>query len=115
MRGGFTALIAAMLGLQACGQAETARVTAPPTERLLEFCASDAGDYQDGFCTGYLLGYAYALDRKSGTGVCVPDNIKVPQVREAVVRYLRGNPGAQQQDASVAIPAALRAGFPCNG
>jgi hypothetical protein len=119
MRTGFAAMIAAMLGLAACGQADTAadtaKVTAPPTARLLEFCASEAEDYQDGFCTGYLLAYAYALEGRSGSGVCVPDNTSVRQIRDAAIHYLRSNPSAQQQDASIAIPAALRAGFPCKG
>jgi len=108
-------LAAGMLGLQACGEADTGKVTAPPTERLVQFCASDAEDYQDGFCTGYLLAYAYALDGKSGSDVCVPDDINVRQIRDVAVRYLRSHPDARQQDASVAIPAALGASYPCNG
>jgi len=108
-------LVAGMLGLQACGEADSGKVTAPPTERLVQFCASEAEDYHDGFCTDYLLGYAYALDGRSGSGVCVPDGIGVRQLRDVAIRYLRDHPDAQQQDASIAIPAALSAGFPCNG
>ena len=119
MRAGFAVVIVAMLGLQGCGQADTAantaRSTTPATARLLEFCASEAEDYHDGFCMGYLLGYTYALEGKAGGGVCLPDDVTGRQIRDAAVHYLRSNPGAQQQDASIAIPAALRAGFPCKG
>ena len=110
-------MIAAVVGLQSCSQtdtaADTAKVTTPPTAKLVEFCASETGDYQDGFCSGYLLGYAYGLDGKAASGVCVPQNVTVRQIRDTAIRYLRNNPPAQQQDASIAVVAALRAGFPC--
>jgi hypothetical protein len=112
----FVAMMTLASGLACGGPAQSApapaKVTAPPTARLVQFCASEAGDYHDGFCTGYLLGYAYGLDRP-GTGVCVPGNINVRQIRNAVTRHLRNHPGALRQDASIAVVAALRASYPC--
>jgi hypothetical protein len=86
-------MIATVVGLQGCSQtdsaADTAKVTTPPTTKLVEFCASETGDYQDGFCSGYLLGYAYGLDGKPASGVCVPQNVTVRQIRDTAIRYLR--------------------------
>jgi hypothetical protein len=108
----FMAMIAVALALQLGARAE-ASVSFPAAARLVEFCASEAADFHDGFCSGYLLGFASGLDGRPTTGVCVPGNVTARQVRDTAMTYLRSHPRAQQQDAPTAVVAALRAGFPC--
>ena len=102
---------AVALGLQVPGTALKAAGVLPAS-RLTELCASDGGDYKDGFCTGFILGAAYSLDGKPGTGVCVPA-ITVKAVREKVTGYLNAHARASQQDASAALAIAVKASFPC--
>lgn len=86
--------------------------TVLPAARLTDFCGSDAGDFKDGFCTGFILGVAYSLDGKPGSGVCMPA-ITVKAVRDKVAGYLMAHARTSQQDASVALALAVKASFPC--
>lgn len=111
MKGRLVAAVTVALGLQGTAGAQALRFPAGP--RLVEFCASEAGDYKDGFCMGYVLGLASGLDRRPGTGVCVPGGITARLVRDRAISYLRSHPRAAQPDAPIAVTNALRASFPC--
>ncbi len=113
MKTSYMATIAVALGLHYSAGAQTSALRFPAAARLVQFCASEAADYKDGFCSGYLLGLASGLDRRPATGVCVPAGTTARQIRDAAIRYLRRHPQAQHQDAPIAGAAALRASFPC--
>jgi hypothetical protein len=113
MKAKLVAAIALALGLHCSAQAQTGALRFPAGPRLVQFCASEAGDYHDGFCMGYLLGLASGLDGHPGTGVCVPGGTTARQVRNRAVAYLRGHLQTQQQDAPIAVATAMRGSFPC--
>ena len=108
----FLAAMAVLLGLQFGAVAPARAAIVLPAARLTQFCASEAEDYKDGFCTGYVLGLAYGLDGRPGSGVCMPEGISVKQVRDRVTGYFRTHPAVLRQDAPAAIALALRAGMP---
>ena len=114
MKARSVAAIVLALGLPCGAEAQQTRALRfPAGPRLVQFCASEAADYQDGFCMGYVLGLASGLDGRPGTGVCVPDGLTARQVRDRAITYLRKHPQAQRQDAPIAVTLALRASFPC--
>ena len=107
------ATIAVTLGFHCSAGAQNSALRFPAGPRLVEFCGSDAGDYKDGFCMGYVLGLASGLDGRPATGVCVPGGTTARQVRDRAIAYLRSHSQVAQQDAPAAVTSALRASFPC--
>jgi hypothetical protein len=102
-----------LLGLQLAAAAPAQAAIVLPAARLAQFCTSEATDYRDGFCTGYILGMANGLDRRPGGGVCAPEGITVRQLRDKVTGYFGAHPAVLQRDSPTAIAIALRAGLPC--
>jgi hypothetical protein len=83
--------------------------------KLLADCNDPPVSYGVGFCDGYILGVAGALNQKQGF-YCFPGGsggVKAGQVEDLVKLYLRDHPENRHDVASSLIIAALKEKFPC--
>jgi len=83
---------------------------------LYKMCVIGATHAHDLFCLGYVGGFRDALDVRDDTTspvICIPQSIKVGQIKDVVSGYLRRRPEIRDQDVSIVMILALRDAFPC--
>lgn len=73
------------------------------------------GEAEDNF--GYVAGVVDATNRQpdpvTGLRFCVIENVKIEQLNEVILNYLRSHPGVRLYPAANLISAALSEKFPC--
>jgi hypothetical protein len=74
---------------------------------LLQSC--EAVETRKG-CEGYIFGVYRATPVK----ICPSDQVDSIQMRDVVVKFLRGNPETRHVDSVTTILDALTSAFPCN-
>src|SRR5947207_469471 len=93
----------------ACAQVASTQMV--EARELLGWCA-DGSPAGSAACTAYIMGIADAV--AASNAVSCPGNSSRAQIREVVVRFMRG-----QQESHLGLPAgifvtaALRSAFPC--
>jgi hypothetical protein len=73
---------------------------------LLEQCSSQS-QIKKGHCEGFIIGVFDSIT------VCGALNIKMSQVSEVAISFLREIPKIQHYEASILVKAALEEAFPC--
>lgn len=66
--------------------------------------------FEGGTATGYVMGVA---DTAPDFSVCVPSNVSVKQIKEAVFNYLKAHPEKWNEPANFSVLDALRETWPC--
>jgi Rap1a immunity proteins len=69
------------------------------------------------FCDAYIMGAVdamFALKNASGAGnVCITDGVRLRQVRDIVVQYMKDHPETRRYTAASIVVVAVRKAFPC--
>ena len=78
---------------------------------LLAACLRPAETFDRGYCLGYIVGAAGALELEAS--VCPPKGITLGQLKDVVVRYLQAHPEIRHQSATFLTSIALIDAFPC--
>jgi len=66
-----------------------------------------------GFCLGYAAGLADAVYFNLLSGVCIPNEVQLNQVRDVVIAYLDAHPETRHEPAYYLGRQALIAAWPC--
>jgi len=116
----------ALLGMAGAAQAQ-GRISNITAGKLLEICTSRSPGVVEQ-CTAYIDGvsdtasfyqFLRPMDGSKGPRlpdyICVPGPTTGPQLREAVVKWLRDHPTAERQSASQATMRALNDTYLCPG
>ena len=87
-------------------------------DELLSACSDKKNDYKQGLCVGYVLGAAdgttiWQLWKDLSSNICVPGDVEVGEVVDAVIAHLEDNPRDLHFDASSVVLNALIATYPC--
>jgi hypothetical protein len=84
------------------------------------FCAARNGTDLDAACTQYVQGFlagievaGYGGKTKDDKIWCLPEGATVGQARLVIEKYMRENPEALHQPASLITALALMLAFPC--
>ena len=80
-------------------------------DTLLPLCEKPQDSSLYGFCAGYIIGVADALDEGS---FCPPKGHEKLQIVDSTVRWLRDNPESRHDTAFSLVSKALAESFPCN-
>lgn len=80
-------------------------------DTLLSLCEEPQDSPLYGFCTGYIVGAADALDEGL---FCPPEEHAKQQIVDVTVRWLRDNPEDRPGTAHSLVARALAEKFPCN-
>jgi hypothetical protein len=86
---------------------------------LQEFCSGPEGSSKSLGCTLYVQGFVAGVQPADGTKRkdtrmwCFPDGSTIGQTRLIVEKYMRDNPQALHQEASIIVRKALLFAFPC--
>lgn len=91
--------------------AQAQRVSKVDGNRLLAMCSTKA----PGECDAYLSGVADTIEAqgRAKAEACIPTTVTGTQLRDVVVKYLRGNPQSRQIKAGALTIKAFSAAFPC--
>ena len=99
--------------LAAGGAAQAQRVSKVSAKVLMTACSSTK---QADLCDAYLDGFTDAI-RASGQDhalACIPQTVTGTELRDVVVRWLRGNPEAQHETGEKVAHLALQKAYPCH-
>ena len=98
------------------GAVQAQRVSKVDGSRLMSLCSA----HEAGECDAYLAGVADAIAKQgetlpTGTKplACIPAAVKTAQMREVVVKYLRGHPQSREEKGADLTVKAFAAAFPC--
>jgi hypothetical protein len=80
-------------------------------DTLLSLCEKPQDSTLYGFCAGYIIGAADALDEGL---FCPPKGHAKQQIVDVTVRWLRDNPENRDDTAHSLVARALAENFPCN-
>lgn len=82
-------------------------------ETLKEICASESlGD--EGWCTGYMLGFAEGHQTSTGQVFCLNDQFSSNQLEQSLKNFMEQNPQHWGKSRSAVLTAALLESFPCD-
>jgi hypothetical protein len=91
--------------------AQAQRVSKVDGNKLLDYCTSKATLG----CDAYLDGIADGIEAegRAKAVACIPKAVTTTQMRDVVVKYLRGNPQTREFSAARLATKAFSAAFPC--
>jgi hypothetical protein len=100
-------------GLMVAGvtAAQAQRVSKVDGNHLLTYCTAKSTTPCDAYLDG--VGDGIEGEGRARADACIPKSVTTPQMRDVVVKYLRGNPQTRQMPAGVLVTRAFSAAFPC--
>jgi hypothetical protein len=102
--------------LVSCSTKASAAFLVSSGNGLLAAC-QDKDPFNRGACYGYIVGIneatAWAAESASIIHACPPQDVKVEQLRDVVVRWLEVYPERRPYSAASLVTAALAEAFPC--
>jgi hypothetical protein len=103
-----------MIGLMllGAGAAQAQRISKVDGNRLLSICTATA----PAECDAYLAGVADAIEAggRAKAAACIPKAVTGVQLRDVVVKYIRGNPQTRELKGGLLTFKAYTAAFPCH-
>ena len=68
-----------------------------------------------GYCLGFTSGIVSVMQNHEiyGFNACIPGNVRMVQIRDVVLQFLKDNPGKRHLEASSIVAGALSDAFPC--
>jgi hypothetical protein len=88
---------------------------------LYRNCTSDQTVLKRGFCNGYaaavvdmMIAHQQIGGDFHGYSVCIPENVKLQQVSDIVLNFLRSNPVFRHQSGARLAAQAISQAWPCS-